>query len=182
MEELVRNRWCDIHFVRGEREPAMPQPRVIRIDSRKPRKLDLCEVCDKDLLGALLEVLEDAPIVREGGDEPSSSSGEGMNKRKRLDCPVCAAEGESHIVFARSSMRNHFDEQHDIGLIEWESQQGSTIDGKPLPFECDFPGCGLRFSHATGLGAHKRHVHDVPGVSGTATKRRTTKKAAASDK
>lgn len=168
-EEIVRHRWCDVHMGRGEREPG--QARVITVDGRKPRKLDLCEVCDKELLGPLLELLEEAPIAREGATAGGVLPDGDTNKRTRLDCPVCAEEGGSHIVFARSSMRNHFEEQHDIGLIEWETQNGATVDGKPLKFECDFPGCGLKFTHAQGMGAHKRSVHEVEGTSDTAVKR-----------
>jgi hypothetical protein len=167
-QEIVT--WCDVHMEKDERVPGSTV--TIAIDNKKARALDLCEQCHKELLGSLLEVLEGARIAA-NANPPVGHDDEGSQPRRSqpqrdMSCPICAEEGQQYHVTKRSTMRDHMRHNHDVVLADFESRLGETLDGLPLPYKCDFPGCGLRFSHPQGMGAHRRYTHGMKG-SGKST-------------
>lgn len=174
-QEIVT--WCDVHMNRGERVPA--RPITGSLDGGKPHVIDLCEACEKEIVEPFRQLLADGRVLGEqakrtpGGNTPGGEDfGPADASGREYVCPICADLGVAYSTKRRGRIRDHVRAQHGRNLPELESERGETVDGLPLRFACDAPGCGLKFSHAQGLGAHKRHVHHVEGGSKRTAQRR----------
>lgn len=97
-----------------------------------------------------------APTARASGLPPV----EAPHTAAGYPCPL---DGCGKVPANRKALMSHLRQQHDgMSLAE--------ATGQPLPYAC--PDCERRFSHPTGLGAHRRSAHgrvsDRAGVSGAA--------------
>ena len=150
--EVVVSLWCDKHLADHDvRVDGVT--REVEVEGRR-YTLDLCDDCADRLI---------APLARFAYDH-GVAVGEKRRTRAPADqtqpvypCPVCGAERRG-----RAAMRAHFKTDHDQSLAEWEGQNGTSIEGDPLPFKC--PECDGGFATPQGMGAHRAKIHDVSGT------------------
>lgn len=151
-QEIVT--WCDVCMRDGDRVPGSTLK--VEVGDVGPSQVDLCSLHFEEYVTPLVSLIEDGrPLETE---QKEKGKGKGA---ARYACPECGPE----VTMTRSSFRDHMPKFHGMTLAEFEARIGETLDGKALTYECDFPGCGLKFSHPQGMGAHKRHVHNVVGTS-----------------
>jgi hypothetical protein len=87
-----------------------------------------------------------APAPRYGGGTPIEGR---QDEAGNYPCPV---EGCGKVPSTRKALMSHLRQYH-------EGMSMAEAYGEPLPYGC--PDCDKRFSHATGLGAHRRAAHGV---------------------
>lgn len=136
--ELIVKTWCDNTERHGSGVNIEAQTYVVAIDGGKPRQLDLCDVCTKELLVPLRELLDahGQPLDAEP-IAPASSS----EKTGKL-CPDC---GKSYGT--NKGLREHRKNVHD-----W-------TDPRPADHKCPHKGCDAAFVAPQGLSAHRMQAH-----------------------
>jgi len=142
-------------------------------------KVDLCEDDGKSLVD-LATMLEEVGRVTDGprrkvataARKAARNAGEahtaprnntGMNAAvsatETAEGFPCPMDGCGRVPRNRVALMSHLRHFHDgISLAE--------ATGAPLPYAC--PDCDRRFSHAQGLGAHRRAAHGPASGSGAA--------------
>lgn len=107
MREIEVKKWCDNH---EGREPATVE-RVVQIDQSKPRLLDLCDRCDKDLR-TWAELIAEAPVV----DFPKRTykARAKTSVDLSLECQEC-----DHTSPSRAALGQHTRNIHGKGLKEY---------------------------------------------------------------
>jgi len=134
-------------------------------DDGKPRtwEIDLCADEGKpldDLATMLGEVgrLVDGPRRYAKGATAARQLAHAAQVRTATAAPewACPVPGGGKVPKNRGSLQSHVRNQHGISLAE--------ALGQPLPYACE--ACGRKFSHPTGLAAHRRAAHDGGGGSG----------------
>lgn len=144
--------WCDEHLRTEEHVPAAPHTFTI---DQQTYEVDLCAECVKALVGPLLALCEDAaqPV------KPEPKAERKAGKRARVaTCPICEATYSS-----RGAVIDHGRTAHGEDIAKIETERGVNVYGHKLAHKC--PECGLAFSRPQGLGAHRKHVHDVDAIA-----------------
>jgi uncharacterized C2H2 Zn-finger protein len=155
--------WCDLHMLRDEaaREPGREV--VVTLDGTE-RAIDLCDVCRKELIEPLAELLvEQGQPVSKRLTQESIEVDDGS-----FPCPVCAKPYKM-----RANWRKHLKREHDLLVSDLEA------DGAPSRAEADVeqptadatldvdiepsaareypcPDCDRVFTRGAALGAHRR--------------------------
>lgn len=146
--------WCDVHMARDENVPASSFR--VALDGSQPVEVDLCETCDKELLGALRELIEEVgqPVSTRMAHPTSGGS-------EKAACPECGNE------LTKEGMRKHMMRAHGKTRI----QAGEIVRGLGYTKKRDqqagsyiCPECQDEFDTPQGRGAHRRSVHDVVGT------------------
>lgn len=137
----------------------------------RPRAIDLCEECEKELVSPLRDLLDElgqpvlGPLVvpKKPKKKPKKSSN--ATKIGVYVCPVPGCNnprtGKPNAHGTRATLNSHVLSVHDIGLGAVEALYGiQTGDGDPalLPIRC--PSCEQRFSTVQGLALHGQRSHD----------------------
>lgn len=68
--------------------------------------------------------------------------------KKPWPCPLCSKTYETD-----SGLRPHMVKEHDMDLNDYETQQGHTLDGRPLTHFCS---CGKGWASGRGLAFHRK--------------------------
>lgn len=158
---------CDVHQHADEETPGVQWTISVHVPGERPVtwEVDLCEDDSKGLrdLAALLDEVGrvvDGPRKRRGSktaaarvEAPGRSGGlveqvDAPHTDEGYPCPKC-----EKVPRTRKGLMSHLKTYHD-GMSLAEAL------GQPLPYVC--PECGRKFSHGTGMGAHRRAIHGVP--------------------
>lgn len=160
-QEIVT--WCDVHLDRDERVAG--SPRQVALMGQSTKVLDLCEDCAKEILGAVLDALEAygrspkaPPGAGKQGSKKKQQGSQRSEAQQGLVCPVPDCE-EDRVFFDRNSVRGHVQHMHDEVLAVLEAEAGQTVEGFPVEYMCEEPGCGAGFATPQGRGAHASHRH-----------------------
>lgn len=165
--------WCDPHLAKkDERVPG--KPRTIFVDGGKPKVVDMCDPCDKEILQPVRDLL--AEFGRNSDAAPRPPINPGGNKRGRkphpdnvLTCPFedCkdGPDGSPYTAGTRTSMRTHFLDTHDVSLPVWEGRNGKSIDGQEIRFRCvgkvGSRKCEAGFTTSQGKASHEFAEHGI---------------------
>lgn len=156
-KEIVTRVWCDNAANHEEDDQAPAQTFTVAFGNHKPKELDLCDVCSKQIVTPLLEMLEEhgqpvgASIPMAGKKRgpykkkqaPEDALFEGAEGQQSMTCPTCQGSYTS-----RDSLREHMRKRHH-----------QKIDGSPMGGDYECPDCDMTFAKPQGLGVHRRHMH-----------------------
>lgn len=160
-QEIVT--WCDPHLDEDER--VYGTRRQIALNGQAPKVLDVCDDCEKEILGPVLTALELY------GRSPKAPPGSGSKKKRKeqessqqsraqegMSCPVPDCETDQ-VFHDRSTIRGHVRSIHDEDLPVLEARAGKTVEGLTIKFLCEEPNCEAGFATPQGRGAHMSHRH-----------------------
>lgn len=149
MQEITITSWCDEHARKGERVEGFPtQP--ITFGNAKPKRLDLCEVCEKERLEPLRELLLEygQPVDPGKPHQPRPQDVAPNGLAKPWACVEC-----SHRTSTRQSALKHLASRHDYDLVS----ASKAIPPHGLADNC--PLCGYLADPGTGMAGHVRAAH-----------------------
>lgn len=161
-KEIRTIAWCDgpIHVEYEQVEAAVT--RRFAADTVKECEVDLCEVCDKDLVQPLLALLEESGQPVKGArtiqpmidliDPPRARTA--VRRPAEVKCPVeeCTWEG------TRSAAGMHAPKEHNGDPMPiLEGRHGRRLlDGSRITLEHPCPDCEAAYDSKAGLTTHKR--------------------------
>lgn len=138
MKIQVVQSWCDGHLAEGEEQVEATIERRVVVAGYEAKDLDLCEACDKELLGRLLTLLGERPAP--AGKRPVEAADENA-------CTVCG---------------NSFTERRNLLAHVWtkHAPPGARSQGTTV---C--PECGQEFSSTQGTRSHRYRAHNVDALA-----------------
>lgn len=156
---------CDVHQRNDEERAGVAwELTMTGPDNSRPITWEV-DLCDDDgkMLRDLATMLDQVGR-RTGGTKASAARTATASPKVHTSGPApvesrhtaegwpCPMDGCDKAPQTRAGLMSHLRTQHDgISLAE--------ATGQPLPYAC--PECDRKFSHPTGLGAHRRAAHGV---------------------
>jgi hypothetical protein len=159
---------CDAHARNDEETEGAPWEVTLLAPGESKATtwaIDLCEDDGKTLrdLAVMLDAVghvTDGPR-RRGSKAPTAAREAPRTAAQAVTAPTstgavaCPVDGCDAVPRNRVALMSHLRARHDgMSLAE--------ATGAPTPYAC--PNCDRRFSHPTGLGAHRRAAHGVRGA------------------
>jgi len=157
--------WCDgpIH-VDEQVEAAVT--RRFAADTLKECEVDLCEVCDKDLVQPLLALLAEQgqPVKGSRSIQPALPDIDEPPRRRtalrhpaEIKCPVEECDWEG----TKAGANAHTPKAHEGAVLAvLEGRFGRRLlDGSRVTLEHPCPSCEAAYESKTGVTTHKRIAH-----------------------
>lgn len=109
MKQIQVIAWCDGPHDEDEQVPATEQV-TVQIDRLRPRTIDLCEFCYKDMVEPLRTTLVEFGVDPTGA--PPKATMPAKPKRQRTTaCPLC-----DQVSNSRSALGQHLKRMHSTGF------------------------------------------------------------------